>query len=309
MAFVLGSALTGGRRAGLAAVAGIVAGGILHVAMSAAGIGLVLASAPPLFNALLVAGALYVGWIGWTLWRHAAAFGSIGAQAARTTASTFARAVATCLLNPKAYVFMIAVFPQFIRVDAESFVLQAVKLSAITALIAGGRVRRGRARGRARAPMAANQRPRAGSTRPRRRGLADARRGVDGDTGLADGVTDVVGRESRGRDTKRRCGSAAISFFSPVACSCRASSAPASPSSGSGKAHARPRCAACRRPCAPPRCSSTARCSVRSARSPRSAIRRRSRPATCAPSTPRRRRSTSRPTSGRFSSTTPARSA
>ena len=134
MAFVLGSSLTGGRRAGLAAVAGIVAGGILHVLMSAAGIGLVLASAPRLFNALLVAGALYVGWIGWTLWRHAAAFGDIDAQASRTTSSTFARAVATCLLNPKAYVFMIAVFPQFIRVDAESFVAQAITLSAITAL-------------------------------------------------------------------------------------------------------------------------------------------------------------------------------
>ncbi len=134
MAFVLGSALTGGRRAGLAAVAGIVCGGILHMVMSAAGISLVLASAPGLFNALLVAGALYVGWIGWTLWRHATAFGEIDAQAARTTSSTFARAVATCLLNPKAYVFMIAVFPQFIRVDAESFVTQAITLSAITAL-------------------------------------------------------------------------------------------------------------------------------------------------------------------------------
>jgi len=134
MAFVLGSSLTGGRRAGLAAVAGIVAGGILHVLMSAAGIGLLLASAPRLFNALPVAGALDVGWIGWTLWRHAAAFGEIDAQASRKTSSTFARAIATCLLNPKAYVFMIAVFPQFMRVDAESFVTQAVKLSAITAL-------------------------------------------------------------------------------------------------------------------------------------------------------------------------------
>ncbi len=134
MAFVLGSALTGGKRAGLAAVAGIVAGGILHVIMSAAGIGLLLASAPRLFNALLVAGALYVGWIGWTLWRGAAAFGEIDAQAARPMSSTFARAIATCLLNPKAYVFMIAVFPQFIRVDGGSFVAQAIALSAITAL-------------------------------------------------------------------------------------------------------------------------------------------------------------------------------
>ncbi|MEZ0307134.1 MAG: LysE family translocator, partial [Ramlibacter sp.] len=42
MAFVLASSLKGGRRAGLLAVAGIVAGGVCHVAGSALGIGLLL---------------------------------------------------------------------------------------------------------------------------------------------------------------------------------------------------------------------------------------------------------------------------
>ena len=60
MAFVLASALAGGRRAGMAAVGGIVAGGWLHVLLGALGIGLLLQAAPGLFQVLLVAGVLYL---------------------------------------------------------------------------------------------------------------------------------------------------------------------------------------------------------------------------------------------------------
>ena len=65
MAFVLGSALVGGRRTGLAAVAGLIAGGVCHVAMGATGLAVLLALVPSAFNAHAVAGALYVAWIGW----------------------------------------------------------------------------------------------------------------------------------------------------------------------------------------------------------------------------------------------------
>lgn len=58
MAFVLGSALTGGRSRGMAAVAGIIAGGICHVVMTALGISVLLKLIPGAFNALLLAGAL-----------------------------------------------------------------------------------------------------------------------------------------------------------------------------------------------------------------------------------------------------------
>ena len=40
MAYVVASALTGGRKLGLAAVAGIVGGGMLHVAMATLGLGI-----------------------------------------------------------------------------------------------------------------------------------------------------------------------------------------------------------------------------------------------------------------------------
>jgi threonine/homoserine/homoserine lactone efflux protein len=134
MAFVLSSALVDGRRAGMAAVAGLVTGGAAHVVMGALGIGLLLQVVPAAFNTLLVAGALYVAWLGWGLWRSPATLGAVHAGASRSLQQTFARALLTCLLNPKAYVFMIAVFPQFLRPERGALPAQALMLGAIIAL-------------------------------------------------------------------------------------------------------------------------------------------------------------------------------
>ncbi|TWO69456.1 LysE family translocator [Caenimonas sedimenti] len=137
MAFVLSSALVDGRRAGLAAVGGTIAGGMVHVAMSSVGIGLLLQLFPAAFNAMLFAGALYVGYMGWMLWRHPATLGEVREGVTRSLGQTFTRALVTCLLNPKAYIFMLAVFPQFIRPDRGPVLEQAIVLGAIIAVTQG----------------------------------------------------------------------------------------------------------------------------------------------------------------------------
>ena len=133
MAFVLASSLVDGRRAGLAAVAGMVAGGAAHTLMGALGVGVLLQLAPAAFNAVLLAGALYVAWMGVALWRSPATLAHVQEQPSRPPLRIAARALATCLLNPKAYVFMVAVFPQFIRPAAGSVAVQAVAMGAIIA--------------------------------------------------------------------------------------------------------------------------------------------------------------------------------
>src|SRR6476661_293502 len=116
MAYVLANALVGGRGAGLAAVAGIVAGGVCHIAMGALGVAAIVRLWPALFNLLLVAGAAYIGWIGSNLARAGATTLQVRTDApARPASSVFLKGMATCLLNPKAYVFMLAVFPQFLK--------------------------------------------------------------------------------------------------------------------------------------------------------------------------------------------------
>ena len=134
MAFVLGSTLAGGRRRGFAALAGIVAGGMCHVVMTAMGISVLLKLIPGAFNALLLAGALYIAWIGISLMRSDAAPALQPDAPRRSHAATFRQGMLTCLLNPKAYLFMLAVFPQFLRPEHGPIAMQALVLWLIIAL-------------------------------------------------------------------------------------------------------------------------------------------------------------------------------
>lgn len=134
MAFVLGSTLAGGRRRGFAALAGIIAGGVCHVAMTALGISVLLKLIPGAFNALLLAGALYIAWIGISLMRSDAAPALQADTRRRSHAATFRQGMLTCLLNPKAYLFMLAIFPQFLRPEYGPIGAQALVLWLIIAL-------------------------------------------------------------------------------------------------------------------------------------------------------------------------------
>ena len=133
MAFVLASALRGGNGEGFAAVGGIVLGGIAHVVMGVLGVAAILAVWPPLFNAVLFAGALYIGWIGWTLLRSSESLTLPQPGKAPHGRSVFLQGMLTCLLNPKAYVFMLAIFPQFLRPERGQLWRQAAALGLITA--------------------------------------------------------------------------------------------------------------------------------------------------------------------------------
>ncbi|MHA4871499.1 LysE family translocator [Duganella sp. PWIR1] len=134
MAFVMGSSMLGGRRSGMAAVAGIMAGGVCHLCMSALGVALVLQYWPPLYQIMLLVGAAYIAWMGWQLLRSDSIFHPAPGAAVLGNAVIFRRALTTSLLNPKAYIFMLAIFPQFLRPADGPLWLQSGVLGAITAL-------------------------------------------------------------------------------------------------------------------------------------------------------------------------------
>ena len=133
MAFVLASALVGGRRAGMMATVGIVAGGVCHVLMTALGVMALLKVMPALFNAMLWAGAAYIAWIGVSLMRSRVGLGEVSEIPSRSQAQTFRQGMLTSLLNPKAYRFMLAIFPQFLAPDAGSLPRQLLVLWLIIA--------------------------------------------------------------------------------------------------------------------------------------------------------------------------------
>lgn len=138
MAYVLGSALSGGRSRGLVAVAGMVAGGVVHVTAGALGLGALFTIMPGAYEAVLLAGALYIAWVGVSVLRSTSRFGASAPPGARADWQTFRGAVATNLLNPKAYLFMLAIFPQFMRPEYGALAVQAVALGLIIAATQAG---------------------------------------------------------------------------------------------------------------------------------------------------------------------------
>ena len=134
MAFVLASSLVGGRGSGFAATAGIVAGGVVHVTMGALGIVAVLQLVPVAFNLVLLGGAVYIAWIGIGLLRSRGAFAAPGRERVRSRAATFRQGMVTSLLNPKAYLFTLAVLPQFMKPESGNVGAQAVVLWLIIAV-------------------------------------------------------------------------------------------------------------------------------------------------------------------------------
>jgi threonine/homoserine/homoserine lactone efflux protein len=134
MAYILGSALAGGRKSGAMALAGVAAGGTCHTIAGVLGISVLLKLYPAAFRLLLLAGALYIAWIGLTILRSASVFHLHPATARRSPWGTFRQGMVTCLLNPKAYLFMLAVFPQFLRPEYGALWIQGVAMWLIILL-------------------------------------------------------------------------------------------------------------------------------------------------------------------------------
>jgi threonine/homoserine/homoserine lactone efflux protein len=134
MMFVLANALTRGGTAGLAATAGMMLGGLVHSAYGALGVGLLAKLLPVLFTPLMAAGALYLGWIGFTLMKSAIVIDDIGHADTVSNWQAFRRGAITCLINPKAYMFMLAVYPQFLKPEFGPLAPQAAIMAAMTAV-------------------------------------------------------------------------------------------------------------------------------------------------------------------------------
>lgn len=137
MMFVLANALVGGRRAGLAATAGIMAGGATHTVIGLAAVAILSELLPSVFSAMLIVGSLYMLWIGWQLSRSEIEVDAVETAARKSTAKVFAQGLVTSLVNPKAWMFVMSVFPQFMRPDFGPLLPQALAMGIMTISVQG----------------------------------------------------------------------------------------------------------------------------------------------------------------------------
>jgi threonine/homoserine/homoserine lactone efflux protein len=138
--FVLASSASGGTRAGLAATLGIATGCLAHATMAALGISALIAASPAAFDALRIAGALYLLWIGIgalrAFYEGIRGGRTLSAAAGETAArDAFRRGALTNILNPKVGIFYVAFLPQFTDPSLGSVPFQIIILASIHILI------------------------------------------------------------------------------------------------------------------------------------------------------------------------------
>ena len=134
MFFVMTNSLTGGRARGLAATSGVMLGGVFHTLFGAFFVGAITKLAPSLITAILFAGAAYMAWIGFTLIKSSITVDDLGSTQTKSMWAAFRQGAITCILNPKAYVFVLAVYPVFIQPRFGAVWSQALVMGVLTLL-------------------------------------------------------------------------------------------------------------------------------------------------------------------------------
>lgn len=112
--YIVSTAATQGRRAGLLSVAGIHSGTLVHIAAAVAGLSAIIVTSATAFTVVKLAGALYLTVVGVRM-----LFGRTGDASPpqrRSNRTVFTRGLVVNILNPKTAVFFLAFVPQFVDV-------------------------------------------------------------------------------------------------------------------------------------------------------------------------------------------------
>ena len=117
MAVYLARTFGGGRSHGFAALFGAMSGVIVHTFAAALGLSALIAASARAYDAVKIAGALYLLYLAWgALTRGAALKLDAGAGAAGTLSGSYLTGLLINLTNPKIILFFVTFLPQFIDV-------------------------------------------------------------------------------------------------------------------------------------------------------------------------------------------------
>lgn len=126
------TSLARGVRPGLALALGFASGNFFHTTLAALGISLLLRQSPLAFNAIKIAGMLYLLWLAFQAFRHRNDPVVEGAAAEKSSLWRLYRTgVLMNILNPKVMVFFLALLPQFVPENAARPWLNMIFLGAI----------------------------------------------------------------------------------------------------------------------------------------------------------------------------------
>jgi threonine/homoserine/homoserine lactone efflux protein len=129
--YVVTQSVSHGRRAGVASMLGIEAGGLVHVVAAALGLSALLASSALAFSVVKYVGAAYLVFLGVRRLLSRDATAGDAAPEHRSHGRLFRQGVVVNVLNPKTALFFLAFLPQFVDPARGSVTLQLLVLGLV----------------------------------------------------------------------------------------------------------------------------------------------------------------------------------
>jgi threonine/homoserine/homoserine lactone efflux protein len=136
MLLIASRSVSQGRSAGFASLAGIQAGTYIHALAMALGLSQLFLIVPLAYDIVRYVGAAYLLYLAIQVFRSSGQSAPSTPDAQRyAVAEMFWQGMLTNLLNPKMVLFVLALFPQFIRPEAGSIAVQILVLATVLNLI------------------------------------------------------------------------------------------------------------------------------------------------------------------------------
>jgi len=118
-------------RASIAAAIGCTLGIVPHILASIVGLSAVLNMSAQVFSVLKWAGAFYLLYLAWNMWREAGTLEINNKSTETSGAQIVIKAIAINLLNPKLTIFFFAFSPLFVSTNSSAPTMEMVMLSAV----------------------------------------------------------------------------------------------------------------------------------------------------------------------------------
>jgi len=136
MLLIASRSVSQGRMAGFASLAGIQVGTYCHALAAAVGLSQLFLAVPLAFDVVRYAGAAYLLYLAWKAFRSKGiALDPVAGSPRYPVAEMFRQGLLTNLLNPKMALFVLALFPQFVRPAAGSVAGQILVLATLLNII------------------------------------------------------------------------------------------------------------------------------------------------------------------------------
>ncbi|HYC85386.1 MAG TPA: LysE family translocator [Chryseosolibacter sp.] len=132
---IVSQSLNGGVKSSLLSIGGIVAGNVLYLLLSVAGIGIVLSNFPAGLQVMKAGGVAFTLYSAFTLIRAGVTKNAGSTEIQFGNGRNFLQGFLTIISNPKAFIFWMTVLPGFVKASSGKFLWQVALLGILAITI------------------------------------------------------------------------------------------------------------------------------------------------------------------------------